>query len=57
MQIELALQCLLHDDDPSRRAYEAARSHAERYDAHYGTGLLPDSSQALEQIIAFWTEL
>jgi hypothetical protein len=55
-QIELALQCLLQAGDPSRVAYEAARHHAERYDSRYGTGLIPSSAKALEQIIAFWSE-
>lgn len=55
-QIELALQCLLQAADPSREAYEAARHHAERYDSRHGTGLIPSSAKALEQIIAFWSE-
>ncbi len=56
LQIELALSCLVQDEDRSRLAYDAARRHAERYDSHYGTGLLPSSAKALEQIIAFWNE-
>ncbi len=56
LQIERALECLLADGDPSRVAYEAARRHAERYDPSYGTGLIPSSANALEQIIAFWDE-
>ncbi len=56
LQIEFALECLLADGDPSRLAYEAARRHAERYDSRYGTGLIPNSAAALEQIVAFWTE-
>ena len=54
LQIELALSCLLPEDAPSRLAYDAARQHAERYDMHSGTGLLPSSAESLEQIIAFW---
>ncbi len=56
LQIELALECLLQDGDPSHVAYHAARRHAERYDSRYGTGLIPASAKALEQIIAFWSE-
>ncbi len=56
LQIEHALECLLQEGDPSRVAYEAARSHAERYDSRYGTGLIPSSANALEQIIEFWSE-
>lgn len=52
-QIELALSCLLSENAPSRLAYDAARQHAERYDPHNGTGLLPSSADALEQIIVF----
>lgn len=55
-QIELALQCLLQAEDPSRVACEAARRHAERYDSRHGTGLIPSSAKAVEQIIAFWSE-
>jgi hypothetical protein len=56
LQIEHALQCLLSEGALSRVAYEAARHHAERYDPRYGTGLIPSSAKALEQIIAFWSE-
>lgn len=55
-QIELALKCQLQMEDRSRLAYDAARIHAEEYDPEYGTGLLPSSAQALEQIIAFWPQ-
>ena len=54
LQIELALRCRIGDGDPSRIAYESARNHAEEYDPSYGTGLLPKSVAALEQMIAFW---
>ena len=56
LQIEQALRCRIGEGDPSRIAYESARSHAEEYDPSYGTGLLPKSAPALEQIIAFWDD-
>ncbi len=54
LQIELALSCLLPEDAPSRLAYAAARQYADRYDPRFGTGLLPNSADALKQIITFW---
>ena len=54
LQIEQALRCRIGEGEPSRIAYESARNHAEEYDPSYGTGLLPQSALALEQIIAFW---
>ena len=55
-QIEQALRCRIGEGVPSRMAYESARSHAEEYAPSYGTGLLPQSALALEQIIAFWDD-
>ena len=54
LQVELALRCRIGDGEPSRIAYESARNHAEEYAPSYGTGLLPKSVAALEQMIAFW---
>ncbi len=53
LQIELALECLVQDVDPAHIAYHAARRHAEKYDSRYGTGLIPASANALEQIVSF----
>lgn len=56
LQIELALECRLQVGVPSHVAYHAARRHAEKYDSRYGTGLIPASANALEQIVSFWSE-
>jgi hypothetical protein len=51
---EYALCCLLRPWESSHWGYRLAAFHAERYDPHYGTGLIPHSASALEEIIAFW---
>jgi hypothetical protein len=37
-------------------AYHAARDYAERYDPHYGTGLIPESAPMVKAIVGFWCE-
>ncbi len=54
LQVELALECLLRPWEAPAIAYRAARQHAERYDSRYGTGLIPDSAAALDEIMAYW---
>jgi hypothetical protein len=33
---------------------QAARHYAERYNPRYGTGLIPESASAVDDIAAFW---
>jgi hypothetical protein len=55
---EYAIRCLL---SPSHEigywAYQTARHYAERYDSHYGTGLIPASLPLVEDIAGFWSEV
>jgi hypothetical protein len=53
--LENILQCLLSPTDIAvSYAYEATRNYVEKYNPHYGTGLIPESIPMLEKIICFW---
>lgn len=53
--LENILQCLLLPTDIAvSYAYEATRNYVEKYNPHYGTGLIPESIPMLEKIISFW---
>ena len=52
--VENALRCFVSPDEASYWAYHTARQYAERYDPHYGTGLIPASAPLLEDIVQFW---
>jgi hypothetical protein len=54
--IEKAIQCSLSYDTPTAAfwAYQMARDYAEKYDPSYGTGLIPESTAFLEDIVDFW---
>jgi len=54
--IENSLRCVLSwgVDEAGYWAYQAARNYAERYDPHYGTGLLPESAPLVKAIVRFW---
>ena len=54
MLVETALRCILTPHDTARLGYELARDYVERYDPRYGTGLIPESAEALEEVIGFW---
>ena len=51
---EMALECVLNPTYSSVLCYQMARDYAERYDAHYGTGLIPKSAPLVEDIVEFW---
>ena len=51
---EHALRCVAGPQQSAYWAYQAARQYAERYSPRYGTGLIPESAAAVEDIIAFW---
>jgi hypothetical protein len=56
--IEDSLQCVLSStaEEAGYWAYHAARDYAERYDPHYGTGLIPESAPLVKAIVRFWCE-
>ena len=51
---EHALRCVAHPQESAHWGYQAARQYAERYNPRYGTGLIPESAAAVEDIVAFW---
>lgn len=55
--VEYALQCVLNPHDAGQWAYQTARHYAERYDAHFGTGLVPASLPLVQDIVDFWYEI
>lgn len=51
---EHALRCVARPHESVHWGYQAARQYAERYNPRYGTGLIPESAPAVEDIVAFW---
>jgi len=51
---ECALRCATRPSESAHWGYHLARHYAERYDPRYGTGLIPASAAAVEEIAAFW---
>lgn len=56
--MEKAIYCALAEDATvaGHWAYQAARDYAEKYDPHYGTGLIPLSAPLVAHIAKFWLE-
>ena len=54
--IEYALSCLLQPHASADWGYRIARQYAERYDAQYPTGLIPESAPMVEDIADFWCQ-
>ncbi len=54
--IEYALSCLLQPTASGDWGYRLARQYAERYNARYGTGLIPESAPMVEDIADFWCQ-
>jgi hypothetical protein len=52
--VETAMECLLNPWHASVIGYQVARKYAQRYDSHYGTGLIPKSAPMVEEIAEFW---
>lgn len=52
--IEYALECMLSPQQAGEYAYRVGRAYTERYDPHYGTGLIPASTPMLEDLVQFW---
>lgn len=51
--IELGIKCFLFDDESA--GYEIGKHYCEKYNARYGTGLIPDSLPYVKDIVGFWT--
>jgi len=51
---EHALRCAARPGEATPWGYQAARQYAERYNPRYGTGLIPESASAVEDIVAYW---
>ena len=56
LMIEYALSCLLQPTASSDWGYRIARQYAERDNARYGTGLIPESAPIVEDIADFWCQ-
>jgi hypothetical protein len=54
--IAYALSYLLQPTVSADWGYRLARQYAERYDARYGTGLIPESAPLVEDIADFWCQ-
>jgi hypothetical protein len=52
--VEDAPACVLLPHQSADWGYKLARDYAERYDARYGNGLIPDSAPYVEEIAGFW---
>ena len=50
--VELGIKCFLFEDE--RAGYELGRHFSEKYNASYGTGLIPESLSNVQNIIRFW---
>jgi hypothetical protein len=54
--IEYALNGILGPSESSYWGYQIAREYAERYNARYGSGLIPESAPMVEDIANFWSQ-
>jgi hypothetical protein len=52
--VETALECVLRPSVSQVLAYDLARQYCERYNARYGSGLIPESAPLVEDIAEFW---
>lgn len=55
--IEHALLAFTSPTRCGEYAYHAARAYTERYNPHHGTGLIPESTPMLDEIVGFWFAL
>jgi hypothetical protein len=52
--VEESMISVVRSNEAGIWAYQAAKDYAERYDARYGTGLIPSSAPMVEEIAEFW---
>jgi hypothetical protein len=53
--IEESISCFVHFDRPEM-GYQLAKSFTEKYNARFGTGLLPESLECLKEINSYWKD-
>jgi hypothetical protein len=53
---EYALRVIIRPRESAYWGYRLAAWYAERYDPRHGTGLIPASATAVEEIAAFWAK-
>ena len=51
--IEEAISCFIHLDFPEM-GYKLAKSYTEKYNARFGSGLIPESLEYLKEINCYW---
>ncbi|EKV03370.1 hypothetical protein Lepto7375DRAFT_5665 [Leptolyngbya sp. PCC 7375] len=54
--IEKALYGILRPSESGHWGYQISRNYAERYNARYGSGLIPESAVLVEDIANFWCQ-
>jgi hypothetical protein len=54
--VEESLRSVVKSHEAPIWAYHAAKDYAERYDARYGSGLIPSSAPMVEEIAEFWRD-
>jgi hypothetical protein len=52
---EYMLRCITQPRVSAYWGYQTAAFYVERYDPRYGTGLIPESAPAVEEIVRFWS--
>ena len=52
--VEESLRSVIKCHEAGFWLYQAAKDYAERYEARYGTGLIPSSAPMVEEITGFW---
>ncbi|MBL4651659.1 MAG: hypothetical protein JKY53_02185 [Flavobacteriales bacterium] len=53
--IEEAISCFMYSDFPEI-GYKLAKSYAEKYNASFGSGLIPESLEYLKEINYYWID-
>ena len=51
--IEEAISCFTHSDSPEM-GYKLAKSYTEKYNANFGSGLIPESLEYVKEINYYW---
>jgi hypothetical protein len=56
MLVEECVRSVLRRSEAPFWAYQAFKDYVVRYDARYGSGLIPNSAPFVEEIVKFWRE-
>jgi len=54
--VEESLKSVLSRSEAPFWAYHASKDYAVRFDARYGSGLIPSSAPMVEEIAEFWRD-